>query len=82
MNVVFLILIAGGLFFCFLRLLKGPTVSDRALAIDTSSTVTTALLAFLALYFKRYLYLDVALVYALLTFVGTLVFARYLEKGI
>ena len=82
MNLLFLLLSTAGLFFCFLRLGRGPTASDRALAVDTSSTVTTALLAFLALYFKRYIYLDVALVYALLTFVGTLVFARYLEKGI
>ena len=79
---LFLTLSIIGLFFCFLRLLKGPTASDRALAVDTSATVVTAILAFLALYFKRYVYLDVALVYALLTFVGTLVFARYLEKGI
>jgi len=79
---LFFILNGFALLFCFLRLVKGPTVSDRALAVDTASTVITALFVFSAFYFKRYIYLDVALVYALLTFIGTLVFARYMEKGI
>jgi multicomponent Na+:H+ antiporter subunit F len=51
-------------------------------AADTACTVTTALLVVLALVFDRGVYLDVALVYSVLTFVGLVAVARYLEKGI
>ncbi len=79
---VFLVIIGAGIFLCFLRMLKGPTPSDRAVAFDTISTVTTALLVFLGLVFGRYVYLDVALVYAVLTFIGSVAIARFLERGI
>ena len=75
-------IITAGILLCLLRLLKGPTAPDRAVAMDTACTVTTALLVLLALFFKRSVYLDVALVYALLTFMGLVAIARYLERGI
>jgi multicomponent Na+:H+ antiporter subunit F len=75
-------LIGVGIVMCLLRFLKGPTVSDRAVAADTACTITTALLVLLALVFGRSVYLDVALVYAVLTFIGLVAVARYLEKGI
>lgn len=71
-----------GVVLCLLRLLMGPTASDRAVAADTACTVTTALLVLLAFVFGRRIYLDVALVYAVLTFVGLVAVARYLERGI
>ena len=80
--IVFLTLIGAGIFLCILRMVKGPTASDRAVALDTVSTVTTALLVLLGYIFKRYIYLDVSLVYAVLTFIGAVAIARYLEKGI
>jgi multicomponent Na+:H+ antiporter subunit F len=79
---VFLVIIAAGVFLCLLRMLKGPTAPDRAVAVDTIATITTALLVLLASIFKRYVYLDVALVYAVLTFIGSVAIARFLEKGI
>jgi multicomponent Na+:H+ antiporter subunit F len=81
-EIVFLGLVAAGIILCILRLLKGPTAPDRAVAVDTASTVTTALLVLLGSTFGRYVYLDVALVYAILTFIGSVAIARFLEKGI
>jgi len=80
--IIFLTIVGLGIFLCFLRMLKGPTPSDRAVAFDTVSTVTTALLVLLGLVFGRYVYLDVALVYAVLTFIGSVAIARFLERGI
>jgi len=80
--IIFLTIVGLGIFLCFLRMLKGPTPSDRAVAFDTASTVTTALLVLLGLVFGRYVYLDVALVYAVLTFIGSVAIARFLERGI
>ncbi|KPJ55552.1 MAG: cation:proton antiporter [Planctomycetes bacterium DG_58] len=81
-QVVCLILIGAGIVLCLVRMLKGPSTVDRAVAVDTSATVTTALLVMLAAVFKRYVYLDVALVYAVLTFIGAVAIARYLERGL
>jgi len=81
-EIIFLTIIVCGVILCLLRMLKGPTASDRAVAVDTTATITTALLVFLGFVFERYVYLDVALVYAVLTFIGSVAIARFLEKGI
>ena len=78
----FLVFIGAGIVLCLFRLIKGPTAADRAMALDTVTTVTTALLVVLGFVFKRYIYLDVALVYAVLMFIGAIAIARFLEKGI
>jgi len=82
MIIVFLALIGTGIFLCFLRMLIGPTASDRAVAIDTITTTVVALLVLFGFIFERYVYLDVSLVYAVLSFVGLVALARFLERGI
>jgi len=74
-EIVFPIIIGAGILLCLLRMLGGPTTVDRAVAVDT----TLVLLGFV---FQRYVYLDVALVYAVLTFIGAVAIARYLEGGL
>jgi multicomponent Na+:H+ antiporter subunit F len=79
---IFISIIATGIFLSLLRMLKGPTSSDRAVAVDTMTTTVVALLVLLGFVFKRYVYLDVSLVYSLLAFVGLVALARFLERGI
>jgi len=79
-EIIFLAVIGLSITLCLLRMLKGPTAGDRAVAVDTIATITTALLVLFI--FERYVYLDVALVYAVLTFIGSVAIARFLEKGI
>ena len=81
-EILFLTIMGIGIVFCFLRMLKGPTAADRAVALDTVTTVTVAFLVVLGYVFNRYIYLDVSLVYAVLMFVGSVAIARFLEKGI
>ncbi|MCK5833650.1 cation:proton antiporter [bacterium] len=81
-TIVFLSLITLGLLFSIIRMLLGPTASDRAVAVDTITTTVVAMLVLLALVFDRYVYIDVSLVYSLLAFVGLVAMARYLEGGI
>lgn len=72
----------AGVVLCMLRAAKGPTTSDRIVGVDGMITITTALLVLLGLLLKRRIYLDVSLVYAVLAFVGVIVIARYLERGL
>ena len=81
-EVIFLAIIGAAILLCLLRMIKGPTAPDRAVALDTLSTITVSLLVLLGYIFKRYIYLDVSLVYAVLAFVGSVTIARFLEKGI
>jgi len=80
--IVFLSIIGLGILFNFLRMLLGPTSSDRAVAVDTITTTVVALLVFLGFIFQRYVYLDVSLVYSVISFVGLVALARFLERGI
>ena len=64
------------------RFILGPTLTDRVIAFDAMSIMSLALLVILSLYFDRMLYLDIALVFGLIGFLGTTLFGRYIEKGI
>ena len=72
----------AGLILAAIRFGIGPTVSDRLVALDTMTTITTAFLVLLGLFFERYIYIDVALIYGVLGFVGVLTMARYFEGGL
>lgn len=64
------------------RLVLGPTAADRAVALDSMTVISTSLIVLVALYAARTIYLDVALVYAILSFIGVVAVARYLEGGL
>ncbi len=81
-DIIILLIISAALLFDFYRFIRGPLASDRVMAADTMSVTTTALLVFLGYLFQRYIYLDIALIYAVLGFIGVIVIARYLEGGV
>lgn len=64
----------------FIRFIKGPTAADRMLAVDEIDGLTCLMLVFYSLYSGRAMYLDIAIVTALLGFVSTVFVARYLER--
>jgi multicomponent Na+:H+ antiporter subunit F len=64
------------------RLALGPTAADRAVALDSMTVISISLIVFVALQAARTIYLDVALVYGILSFLGVVAVARYLEGGI
>lgn len=64
-----------------LRLWLGPFAPDRIVAADTLGVIGTAALVLLALVLDSVLYLDVALIYGVLAFVGVVALARTIEEG-
>ena len=75
-------LLAGmALLLVLYRFIMGPTAVDRVIAFDGLTIVTITGILLGALAEGRGIYLDVALVYALLSFLGVLVVARFLEGG-
>jgi len=75
-------LIFLGIMFGVLRLILGRTLVDRVVAVDMLTVVSISLIALYAHVAGRFIYLDVALVYGVLSFLGVLAAARYLERGI
>ena len=61
------------------RFVRGPSAFDRVIAFDVLTIIATTGIVLIALIEGRGIYLDVALVYALLSFLGVIVVARYLE---
>lgn len=64
------------------RLLRGPTLPDRVVALDMIATLAAGAIAIYAIREQEPVFLLVAVVLALVVFVGTVAFAFYLEKGI
>jgi multicomponent Na+:H+ antiporter subunit F len=64
----------------FIRLLKGPTLPDRVIAIDLIGVLLVCLLVLMAGVTAQQALLDVAMVVALISFVGTVAYARYIER--
>ena len=76
------IMALAGIVLSFVRLILGPTIADRAVALDGMTIIAISLIVFIAYYSNRVIYLDVAIVYGLISFVGIVAIARYLERGI
>lgn len=61
------------------RLLRGPTLADRIVALDLMTTIGVGMCGIYAVTMDKPVFLDVAIIMALITFVGTVALARYLE---
>ncbi|MHC4932798.1 MAG: monovalent cation/H+ antiporter complex subunit F [Planctomycetota bacterium] len=77
---VLLALLAVALFLCFLRLLLGPSLADRVSALDTLPAIGLVMLVVYAIEYDLAVLLDLAIVIALISFVGTLAFAKHMER--
>ena len=61
------------------RSIKGPTVYDRILAVNAFGTLTVVLISVYGFLSERPEFLDLALVYALINFIGTIAVSKYVE---
>jgi multicomponent Na+:H+ antiporter subunit F len=86
LNEIFLylaaLLISGSVLLGVIRLVRGPTLVDRVAAIDMLTIVSISMIALYAHVSGRFIYVDVALVYGVLSFLAVVAMARYLERGL
>ena len=64
------------------RFVKGPEKVDRIVAIDVISIIGLTLILLMSTIMKRIIYIDVAIVYAILGFIGVIVVSRFLKRGL
>ncbi len=76
-RVIFIFMLS--VFFCLYRVFRGPTSPDRIVAIDILGILIVGLCGVLGLTTGRGWYIDIAIAWALQSFIGTLALAKYLE---
>jgi multicomponent Na+:H+ antiporter subunit F len=79
--------IAGGIMLLSMilslyRFFKAGSLVDRVIAFDIMNIISVSLIAIITLFSGRTIYIDVALIYGLLSFLGVIIIARYLEKSL
>ncbi len=67
-------------FLVIIRLIKGPEVVDRVVALDLVITIGIATIAAYSIRTKQAIYLDIAMILALIAFLGTIAFSYYINK--
>lgn len=75
-----LLLITVSLGLLFVRFVLGPTIEDRIVAVDILSVVAIAFIAVYSLLTSEIVFIDVAVILGLVSFLGTVAFAYYLER--
>ena len=82
---IFVVIILGVLVVAIglatVRLVRGPGLANRVVALDVIAVLGAALTALFAIQFGQRVFLDVTIVLALVSFVGTVAFAYYIERG-
>lgn len=73
--------ISTALMFGFFRLVIGPSLPDRVVALELFASITVGIIAAYTMVSGQKTFLDVAMVLALTAFLAAVAFARYLEKG-
>ena len=76
------VLIFFAIAFSVVRLVIGRTLIDRIVATDMLTVISISLIALYAHVSGRFVYIDVALVYGLLSFLAVLAIARFIERGL
>lgn len=63
------------------RMVKGPTASDRVVALDSLGVSLISLIALFSIFVKTVFFLEIILLLAILSFIGTVAFSKFIEKG-
>jgi multicomponent Na+:H+ antiporter subunit F len=73
-------MITAGLFLALFRLIRGPSLPDRVIALDLTAVLVVGMIGVFIIESEEPVFLQAAAVLALIGFLGTIAFARYLER--
>lgn len=77
-TIIFLALMT---FFSLYRAYAGPSAADRVVAINVLTTKIAMLIVLLSMVTEQEIFVDVALIYAMMGFIATICVSKYIEKG-
>jgi len=75
-----ILILIGIMVLCLIRVWSGPTIADRLVAVNMFGIIMTGITGLLSILFHREFLIDIALACIFLLFIGTIAFAKYLEK--
>ena len=78
---ILLYILMGLSFLCFLRVIIGPTIADRMVAIDIFGILVVGICALLVIKTGRLFLIDIAIAWIVLSFIGTVTLAKYLARN-
>ena len=78
-NIAFWVLVAL-MVLCFYRVIMGPTVADRVVAIDILGIIVVGICVVLSISTGKSFLIDIGIAWIILSFIGTLTMAKYLER--
>lgn len=78
-SVTFIALAMVGLIY---RVIKGPTIADRVVALDAIGISLVSVIALVSIILETSAFLDIILLIGILAFIGTVAFSKFLEKGV
>jgi multicomponent Na+:H+ antiporter subunit F len=76
-----MVMLSLALVLAFVRLVRGPSLPDRVVALELIATTTVGVIAALNVSTADSVFLDVAMVIALVGFLGSVAYARYIQRG-
>ncbi len=76
---IFLYILIALAFFCLFRIIRGPTIADRMVGIDIFGILVVGVCALLVIITGRTFIIDIAITWAILSFIATLTLAKYLS---
>ena len=79
---VAMFLLTVSLLLTLYRIIKGPTVHDRILALDSIGYIVIGIVAVLSIQLDSHAYLETILLIGILAFLSTIALSRYMERGV
>ncbi|WP_138420866.1 Na(+)/H(+) antiporter subunit F1 [Aquibacillus sediminis] len=80
--IVALIIMSVSVFLCFIRVVIGPSVSDRVVALDLIGIHLIGIVGMLMILHESLYYVEVVLVLGILAFIGTIALSKFIEGGV
>lgn len=76
-----IVLVTLSMIVVLFRIVKGPSTSDRVVALDTLGVSLICLIGLFSIFVETSFYLEIILLLAILSFIGTVAFSKFIEKG-
>ncbi|WP_342514234.1 Na(+)/H(+) antiporter subunit F1 [Sporosarcina sp. FSL K6-1522] len=82
MLTISLILFATTIAIAVIRIVLGPSMPDRVIALDMIGVNLIAMIAVVSIILKTKAFLEVILILGILSFIGTIAFSKFIERGV
>lgn len=77
-----LVVLSVAILLCLIRIIRGPTMSDRVIALDSIGINLISVTAVMAVLLRTTAFMEIILLIGILSFVGTIAFSKFIERGV